>query len=241
MSQTQQQLNLKEAERKEAAAEAMKTRCVTCFRETAPKRICGGHGGGGGGGGESGGAGSESDAGQDYDHSGGGTSDEVDEDTEVLLSESSLVAGEEEVDLESQEESNRFDPQVIAKMVESGLLEVINDRKSNTLSINLLADPKTLSEKQRQEFSRYLNAILEELKTFMRENNLSDDCLNIVEDEMGNIKSFTFKAPTLALYDAFIEQLAIHLAPIADTKIEAEDEQLEIFNPSPFSMKMKPW
>ena len=39
---------IKEAERKESAAEAAKSRCRVYFREIAPKRLCPGHGGGGG-------------------------------------------------------------------------------------------------------------------------------------------------------------------------------------------------
>jgi len=41
--------------KKEQAAESMKTRCKTCFKETSPTPVCTGHAGGGGGGGSSGG------------------------------------------------------------------------------------------------------------------------------------------------------------------------------------------
>lgn len=249
----------KEAEKKEAAAEAMPKLCKICFKEVSPKRICGGHRGGGGG----------SD----------GTSAEkaspaktIDEGT--LAGEFSLIEGK--LGPQRQADNDNFNPEIIAKLVANGLLVIDNDRKSMTLTLKLQCAPNSLSEEQRLELKKFIAAILKELNIFKEKNHISDACFNIIQDKEGNVLSLCITLPTVALYDAFIKQLANHLVPTPNPTLQAEDglnkdqhvvpnplsmqptfsnrakhstqdeketedAKQDIFNPSPFSTKMRPW
>lgn len=250
----------KEAENKEAAAEAAKIRCRTCFKEIAPKRICSGHGGGGGGGDSA----TSDKASEENASSGEGSiikpGNEV-ETMDELFGEFDSV----ELDLETS-----FDPQIIAELIAKELVLVDSDRESMTLIIKLLCEPNTLTEEQRDEFKKFMEAIITEFNEFKAENNLSDDCMQLIQDEKGHISSLRITMPTLALYDSFIQRLANNLVPIPSPKaqkeddvtkeqalasnpfsmqpkpslskhekIEEDEEKKELFNPSPFNMK--PW
>ena len=207
---------IKEAENKESADEAAKVRCKTCFKEIAPNRLCSGHGSGGGGGGDSATSDNASEGkanpGEDKSFTKPGkiveTTDEQPGafDSEKLISESS------------------FDPKIIADMIAKGLLLVDNDRESLTLTIKLLCEPDILTEEQGEELKKFMEAILTEFNAFKEENDLSSDCVEIVQDGKGNIVSLRITMPTLALYDAFIQRLANNLVPIPGLKAQEKDE-----------------
>ncbi len=225
----------KEAEKKESADETAKVRCKVCFKEIAPKRLCSGHGGGGGGGGDSASSDktSEENASQSEDRSLARPLNIV-ETTDGLIGE----FGSEELDLESS-----FDPEIIAELIAKGLLLVDSDRASKTLTIKLLCEPKELTEEQSKELKKFMEAIIKEFNEFKEENILSDDCLQLIQDEEGNIRSLSITMPTLALYDAFIQRLANNLVPIPSPKAQEKDEvtKARTLAPNPLSMEPKPY
>lgn len=168
---------------------------------------------------------------------------------------------------ESQSNEKSFAPGILAELVAKGLLAINSDRESMTLTINLQCDPNLLSAGQRDELKKFMEVIKKEFNAFKEHHHLSDDCVNLKQDEVGNIFSLRISLPTLALYDAFIQQLANNLLPTPNPKLQMndehqetkrfaptplsiepkpfnkkiEDEELEIFNPSPFSTKIKSW
>ncbi len=248
------QLFRKETEKKEAALEAAKTRCPVCFKEIAPKRLCSGHGSGAG----------ESDS---------ATADKTSEKKVSPRKENSLTKPQKtvettdewigEFDSRSLDEKS-FDPEIIAELINKGLLLIDNDRELMKLNIKLLCEPNSLTEEQKEELKKFIEAIITEFNKFKEENHLSTDCMQINQDEEGNILSLRINMPTLALYDAFIQRLANNLAPTIQEKdeitknqsiastplsmepklspstqgenIEKNEEEQEIFNPSPFKM-----
>ncbi|MBN9232116.1 MAG: hypothetical protein J0I93_14900 [Legionella sp.] len=226
----------KEAEKKESADETAKVRCKVCFKEIVPKRLCSGHGGGGGGGGGDSASSdktSEENASQSEDRSLARPRNIV-ETTDGLIGE----FGSEELDLESS-----FDPEIIAELIAKGLLLVDSDRASKTLTIKLLCEPKELTEEQSKELKKFMEAIIKEFHEFKEENNLYDDCLQLIQDEEGNIRSLSITMPTLALYDAFIQRLANNLVPIPSPKAQEKDEVTKerTLAPNPLSMEPKPY
>ncbi|HAT1973112.1 hypothetical protein SC406_11170 [Legionella pneumophila serogroup 1] len=250
------QLFRKETEKKEAAVETAKTRCPVCFKEIAPKRLCSGHGSGAG----------ESD-------SDSATSDKTSEKKVSPGKENSLTKPQKTVETTSEwigELDSRslaeksFDPEIIAELINKGLLLIDNDRELMKLNIQLLCDPNSLTEEQKEELKKFIEAIITEFNKFKEENHLSTDCMQINQDEEGNILSLRINMPTLALYDVFIQRLANNLVPTVQEKdeitkdqsvastplsmepklspstqgenIEKNEEEQEIFNPSPFKM-----
>ena len=227
---------IKEVEKKESAAEGAKSRCRTCFKEIAPTRRCFGHGGGGGGG-DGGGSGKTSEEkaspGEDKSLTKSG---KVVETTDEL-GEFASMGDSEALDLESS-----FDPEIIADLIAKGLLLVDSDRDSMTLTIKLLCEPNALTEEQREELKKFMEAIIKEFNEFKEENNLSDDCMQMIQDEEGNILSLRITMPTLALYDAFIQQLANNLVPVPSPKAQERDEvtKEQSFAPNPLSREPRP-
>ena len=218
----------KEAEKKEAAAEGAKQRCKTCFKETAPKRLCSGHGGGGGGGDSA----TSSKTSEEEASSG---------EDKSLTKPRKVVETTDEMVGEFASESS-FDPEIIAELIAKGLLLVDSDRESMTLNIKLLCEPNVLTEEQRDELKKFMEAIIKEFNEFKEENHLSDDCMKLIQDEKGNILSLRITMPTLALYDAFIQRLANNLVPIPNPKAQEKDEVTkdQSLAPNPLSMEPKP-
>ncbi|CEG58440.1 hypothetical protein [Legionella fallonii] len=240
---TLQELN-KETEKKETAAETARTRCRVCFKEIAPVRRCSGHGGGGGGGGGSGSADkSEEKAAlseeKSLTHEAHHT---IDAEMEFIIGEGEEEYSAQELDSLSKTEEQKFNPEVIAELVATGLLVINNDRKSRTLTLSLQCDPNSLSKEQRNELKKFMNAILKEFNEFKEQNHLSDDCVNIIQDEKGNIRSLSINLPKLDLYDAFIQRLANNLVPTPRPELQAQNDNSKTknFAPSPLSMEPKP-
>ncbi|CAM2771425.1 hypothetical protein [Legionella worsleiensis] len=224
---------IKEVEKKESAAEGAKSRCRTCFKEIAPTRRCFGHGGGGGGGDGGSGKTSEEKASPGEDKSltkSGNVVETTDE-----LGEFASMGDSETLDLESS-----FDPEIIADLIAKGLLLVDSDRDSMTLTIKLLCEPNALTEEQREELKKFMEAIIKEFNEFKEENNLSDDCMQMIQDEEGNILSLRITMPTLALYDAFIQRLANNLVPISNPKAQEKDEVTKDQSHAPNPLSMEP-
>lgn len=224
----------KEAEKKEAAEEGAKVRCPTCFKEIAPKRLCSGHGAGG-----SGGDSATSDKKTSEEKASPGEDKFLTKSGKVVGSEDELVGvfGSEELDLESG-----FDPEIIEKLIADGKLLVDSDRESMTLKLELQCEPNELTPKQRHELKKFMEAIINEFSEFKEENHLSDDCIQILQDEEGNIHSLRITMPTLALYDAFIQQLANNLVPVPSPKAQERDEvtKEQSFALNPLSREPRP-
>ncbi|CEG58231.1 MULTISPECIES: hypothetical protein [Legionella] len=223
----------KEAEKKESAAEAAKVRCKTCFKEIAPKRLCSGHGGGGGGG-DSATSGKTSE-----EKASPGEDKSLTKPRKVVETTDEMIGefGSEELDSKSS-----FDPEIIAELIAKGLLLVDSDRESMTLTIKLLCEPNVLTQEQREELKKFMEAIIKEFNEFKEENHLPDDCMKMIQDEKGNILSLRITMPTLALYDAFIQRLANNLVPIPSPKAQEKDEvrKDQSLAPNPLSMEPKP-
>ncbi|MBI2786284.1 MAG: hypothetical protein HYX60_08285 [Legionella longbeachae] len=223
----------KEVEKKEAAIEAAKVRCRTCFKETAPKRLCSGHSGGGGGSDSASSDKTSEEKASSSEDKFITKSNKGDENTDEMIGE----FGSQELNLESS-----FDPEIIAELIEKGLLLVDSDRKSMTLTIKLLCEPNALTEEQRAELKKFMEAIIKEFNEFKEEHHLSNDCMLLIQDEEGNIISLRITMPTLALYDAFIQRLANNLVPIPSPKAQEKEEVTKEQNlaSNPLSMEPKP-
>ncbi len=226
----------KEAEKKEAAEEGAKVRCPTCFKEIAPKRLCSGHGAGSGGGDNA-----TSDKKTSEEKASSGEDAFLTKPGKVVETADEMIGefGSEELDSDSS-----FDPEIIAELIAKGLLLVDSDRESMTLTIKLLCESNALTEEQREELKKFMEAIIKEFNEFKEENHLSADCIHIIQDKEGNICSLRITMPTLALYDAFIQRLANNLVPIstpqAQEKNEATKEKEPRLAPNPLSMEPKP-
>lgn len=235
---TLQRLN-KETQKKELAAEAAKTRCRICFKETAPVPRCFGHGGGGGGSNDGDGAENSSD-------------ERAAQDDGTLLSHSKQSIAEtngrmglyeaRQTDDTQTTSSNEksFDPEVIAELITKELLLIQNDRESKALSIELQCAPSSLTLKEQRQLKKYMNAIIKEFNEFKKENKLSDDCLKISKDDQGNIISIRITMPTLALHDAFIQRLANNLVPTPSPKPQLKDDVKNEQHPSLKPLSMEP-
>lgn len=227
---TLQRLNKELNTTKEAATEASKVRCRVCFKEIAPTPRCFGHGGGGSGGSESGNV-SKEYAGSVDDKSLTKSEHLVEANME-LMSDFSSLDSSDELDLKSS-----FDSEIIAGLIDKGLLLVENVRESMTLNIKLLCEPKELSLVQRKELKKFMEAIIKEFNEFKSENKLSDNCLELTHDGQGNILSLRITMPTLALYDTFITRLANNLlAPLSSPKSQKLDEVTRKQDVTPYSM-----
>ena len=78
-----------------------------------------------------------------------------------------------------------------------------------------------------------MQAILQELDDFKKENHISAACVSVIHDKEGNILSLTLTLPTLALYDAFILQLANNLLPTPKPDLQVSDELKVAQRPAP--------
>lgn len=211
-------------EKSDATAEAMRTRCKTCFKETSPIPRCFGHGGGapGGGGGGGGGAGEKASEG----HA-----------TSTITGQPSDTASKSDVMATGKESSSplKFNPEVISELIKNKLLVVDSNRDIGILTIKLQCEPKLLSEEQRNELENFINAIKDELKEFKKENNISAKCYEIVKDKDDKKVSLRIMLPTQELYDAFIQRLAENLLPTQKLGEQAENE---MDNPTQLSTKL---
>ncbi|VEB36806.1 Uncharacterised protein [Legionella sainthelensi] len=236
----------KETEKKEAAAESAKARCKICFKETAPTPRCFGHGGGGSSGG-GGGEGSESSNTSKEKNCEGDAKSLIKTyqsvgDTEDLSGAFGLIEGNEGAGAEAQLDKESYDPEVIAELVIKGLVIVATDCESMTLEITLQCDPNSLSIEQKEELKKFISAIIREFNAFKEQHQLSDDCINMIQDEEGNILSLRISLPTLKLYNEFIQELANNLLPPQNQKLQTKEEQTESKSSvlAPLSMKPKP-
>ncbi|MCE3044635.1 hypothetical protein [Legionella sp. 16cNR16C] len=225
----------KSEEEKEAAAESAKVRCKTCFKEIAPTPRCFGHGGGGGGG-DGAEESSENTSSQSIELSLTNLSPLADD--EDFLVEFNPIENSEE----AESEDELFDPEVIAELIEQGLLLVNTDPKSMTLTIKLQCEPDDLSEKQRKELNKFMTAVIKEFNSFKKQHHLSDDCIHLVEDTKKNILSLRINLPSRSLYDAFIQQLANNLLPVPRPAVinESSREEKKGLVSSPLAMEPKP-
>ncbi|KTD56240.1 hypothetical protein Lsai_1957 [Legionella sainthelensi] len=230
----------KEAEKKEAAAESAKARCKICFKETAPTPRCFGHGGGGGGGEGTGSSNTSKEKTCEGDAKSLIRTYQSVGDNEDLSGAFGLIEGNEGAGTESQLDKESYDPEVIAELVIKGLLIVSTDRESLTLGITLQCAPNSLSREQKEELKKFISAIIREFDAFKEQHQLSNDCINLIQDEEGNILSLRISLPTLKLYNEFIQELANNLLPPQNQKLQTKEEQSESKNSVPTPLSMKP-
>jgi hypothetical protein len=139
-----------------------------------------------------------------------------------------------------------FNPDVIAELLAKKLLFINNDRDSGILTIKLQCDPNLLTEDQKNELKKFVDAILKELDEFKKENGISANCATLEKDKEGNILSLRINLPTPKIYDDFIMRLADkNLLPMQNIQQEAEEKILyeegkNHFNPTPLSTKLMP-
>ncbi|HHF7375351.1 hypothetical protein [Legionella bozemanae] len=221
----------KEAEKKEAAEEAAKVRCRVCFKEIAPKRLCSGHGGGSGD--------SKDDSATSDKTSEKKASHEADD--VLTKPRKGVEAVDDLIDVYDSGalDDNSFDAKIIEELIAREQLLVESDRESMTLTIKLVCEPNSLTKEQRKELKKFMEAIIKDFKKFKEENHLSNDYIHITQDEEGNILSLRISMPTLTLYDAFIQRLANNLVPTAHEKDEATKDQS--CTPNPLSMQLQPF
>lgn len=222
---------IKEAEKKEAAAEAMRTRCKTCFKEILPFRKCGGHGGGSGGPGGPASTAEHTASAGDNKFLAPNLSKKVDSELTSIFDFIGGSGGSR-----FSEEDENFDAKIIEELIAQGLLMVNMDRQSKTLTIEF--DPNELSEEQKIEVRKYLRAILQELNEFKKEHHISDECFEMVEN--GNRFSYHFTFRTLSLYDAFIQRLANNLVPMPKPQLQEENTKEKNHALTPLSIEPKP-
>lgn len=199
MPETLKQLQEKERVRKDIEHQR-KPKCPVCkkFLFESPRCACGGPGV------------TDSVAG---DGAGKGDASAPAEDKGKALQSSDEVTAEaahdsEDFTTELRLDEQAFDAEVISELLSSRRLVIDNDRDLGTLTIKLLCRPETLSDKQKEELHKYVQAILEELKVFRRKNNIAAKCKEIKVDANGNFISLIIKLPGPLLFDAFIQQLA---------------------------------
>lgn len=230
----------KEKAKQEAASEAARILCKVCFREILPKRICRGHGGSGGGGGGSE-SGSEEKKSQQEENQSLSSPLEKPIDGAVhfdLEFEPDFMTKGNDLDsFQSTEET--FDPAIIAELMDKELLIVNLDRESKSITLECTFD--SLSPVQKNEFKKFLEAILKECNAFKERHHLSNDCVKVAKDEKGNICDIRITLPTVALYDAFLQQLASNLLPVPSPELRTQSQNQQILNtPTPLSLEPKP-
>lgn len=234
---TPEQIN-KEKQQQDAASEDMKTRCKICFRETSPRRQCGGHGGGGGGGG-----GESSDPSARNDTSNASQANSTIRGPASSIPHEILEGGwDKEAAAEFEIDEESFNPEVIADLLERNLISIDNDRELETLTIKLRFNPENLTQEENDQFTKFVNSIVKQLEAFKEENGIAASCKKIELNNKGNILSLRVVLPTTKLYDAFIQRLATNLLPAPhfnrDQQTKPEHQQsINPLNVHPLSTK----
>jgi len=220
-----------------------KPKCRICGKYLYEAPQCFGHGGGGGGGG--GGSSGESaskDGSKVIDGTPGKTTDTVTQAANVMKE----GVADMSLGLQPQLGEKTFNPEVISELLSNKILVIDNDRDKGILAIKLQCHPDSLSVEQKNELKKFVNAILNELNEFKKENGISADCKTIEKDKDGNILSLLITLPTPILYDAFVQRLASkNLLPIQNIEQQAKEkvvyqEDINHFNPTPLSTKPTP-
>jgi hypothetical protein len=221
--------------------------CGLCRAMGEP--ICRGHGGGGGGGGGSSGGSNES----------GGSSNESNKSPPIhagSASESVVNSSPSTVDYASmvqQPQLNNkaiFNVDAIAELLSKKILLIDDNKELGILTIK--CNPhliNLMSDDQKIELTKFIQAIKKELNDFKNKNGLSDiSCSAAIEkDSKDNILSLTIRIKDPKIYDAFIHQLANkNLLSIPDTEKQNKVHQQEKSTsqkkslPTPFSSMKAP-
>ena len=207
----------------------MRKACFKCHMPTYPIFLCkcgGGGGGGGSGGGEEG-----LELGGALPQ-GGGT---------VMFDDASGQVAELKPTLKpifsdpsaQLRKDKPFDLDVIMQLIAQGLLHIENNLTTGILTIK--CNPDLLSEKQKLEVTKFIRTIEMECNQFKQGIAL------VGLDAKGNVASLTVDLrKDLPLYAKLIQYLLKNnLLPLLDGQ-QAQKEEERRFNPSPFSMRMKP-
>ncbi|MCL9685301.1 hypothetical protein [Legionella maioricensis] len=242
----------KEKEKKDAAEEAVKVRCKTCFKEIYPQRKCFGHGGGGGG--------DNDDELQDGESQ--GYEPEPFENTssaDQIISEELLI--DEGIELlggagQQTEEEPQFDLERIMELVVFN-----NDSGKGILTIRAKPGHLVDDEKEIEEFLKAIEAVFEQFKSDLKKQGIAVDDFTCIH----NKNELIIRIPVPKYFDAFIQDLtAKKLLPSENTKqndqtpnvssglnpfaitpcpamSKKEDlEEAQRSGLSPFSMELKP-
>lgn len=145
--------------------------------------------------------------------------------------------GQDEL-LEPPLTEKKYNPQIIAECIDKKLLLVNTDRNLMTLTIQ--CKPNLLKKEQLHEINKYIMAIEKEFNEFKKNHKLSDNSIEITKDIGGNRLSLRITMPTLALYDAFIQQLETNLLPSHNPQLQGKDKFQQKHNSSPNPLLMEP-
>ncbi len=218
----------KEQEKKEAAEEAMRTRCKICFKETSPQRKCPGHGGGGGGGSDNGGE-LQNDDGPDPERS-ENTSIKDQVNTEELILDEGIEAGWGSSSL-PEEEQLVFDLDRIMQLVLFN-----NDSGRGILTIRAKPGHLVDDEQEIQEFLKAIEAAFGRFKTDLEQQNIPVDNFTCI---LGK-NELVIRIPVPKYFDAFIQDLiAQKLLPDENIKQNAPLHHATVI-PTPFALTPSP-
>jgi hypothetical protein len=269
-SLTLQQLN-KKIEQEEAAAESTRTRCNVCFKETSPNRKCGGHGGGSGGSGSGSKSDEKASQGDGKsltskpDQSVDASEEMISEASSIgkedmLASESQSDEDSFDPDIIAELVENAL--LVISNDRESKTLSInllcepdsLSEVQRHELKKFMSAILRELKAfKEEKQISEDCVHIIEDekgniisLQITLPTLALHDAFIQRLANNLlpsTNLKSQKAQSPAPT-------PLSTELKPSKEDKVEhnedlaakeKEDEEREIFNPSPFSTNMKPW
>ena len=134
-----------------------------------------------------------------------------------------------------------FDPEIISDLLAKRLLFIDNNNELGTLTIKLLCNPKDLSPKQRDEFKKFVDAILKTLEEFKKENSISNRCNLLKKDKEGNILSLRIMSLNPPHYDAFIQRLSNkNLLPLPPANKKEKIEEVHKVNKQATPQEEKP-
>ncbi len=132
-----------------------------------------------------------------------------------------------------------FNSDIISDLLSKKILSIDNNRDSGILTIKCI--PNLLSNEQKKELDKFIEAILKQLNEFKKEKGIVTDCVK--KDNEGNIH---ITLPTPKMYDEFIKLLARkNLLPKQvieqkEDKQPAFKEGINHFNATSFSTKLMP-
>lgn len=216
----------KEKEKKDAAEEAVKTRCKTCFKEISPQRKCFGHGGGGGSSDEL----EDDDSKEGYEPEPFENTSPADQLTpeELPIDEGINARGGSG---QQTEEELQFDLERIMELVVFN-----NDSGKGILTIRAKPGHLVGDEKEIEEFLKAIEAAFEQFRSDLKKQGIAVDDFTCIH----NKNELIIRIPSPKYFDAFIQDLAAKkLLPSENTK-QNESLHNATVSPTPFALTPSP-
>lgn len=216
----------KENEKKEAAAEALRTRCKTCFKEISPKRICGGHGGGGGGGGST----------STESEKGSGAAEPEDMPSEIKSKSGELSFDQvNEEGLKLTEHLTEADLLFDLERVKE-LFLIDNDSERGILTIRAKPGHSSNDDEEIQRYLEAINAVFEQFKIVLEQKGIPVEHFTCIL----NKNELVIRIPSPKYFDAFIQELLTkQLLPVISPKLD-DEKQSVVTSPTPFAKSPPP-